>query len=291
MNKQILTYSDFNLHTRNGNKNFSLAFLYGCEKKYNREIILPDYFLWKYLKHPPKIDNSLKGEVVFHTRHDGFDPVYVDEFFEVNKDKSIEINLSPNYQTERWWEHCKDYVLERFEFKEEELNKIKQQYSEHLSKKTIGISLRLGTDFTEDKGFFQLPYSFYTDCLDKYFPTWKTDYNVVIFSDNIEEAKTIFNGYGFYYAEPNNTYIKIYDENNYHSPKAVNHLMLGSLMDNFIIGNSTFSWWVAYLSQHRKGNKEGKVICCGRNLDNHYLERTKNDYDYYPQNWIKYEAN
>lgn len=281
----ILTSNEFTLHTRIGNKLFNLAFLLGCVKKYDRQLILPDYFLFKYLKNKIEINNEIKGENTFHFRHDGFDPVYVDEFFEQNKNNSINLALNPYCQSERWWEHCRDYVLEMLEFKKEEVDKVKEQYKDFFDKSTIGISIRLGTDFTGDKGFFQISHNWYIDVLNTQFPNWREEYNVIIFSDNIAEAQSIFKKYPFKYAEQNKTYILQYDSEHYHSEKAMNHLILGSLMDNFISSNSTFSWWCSYLSKNRRDNKEGKVICSGRNFDNHYLEKSKN-IDYYPKDWI-----
>lgn len=271
----MITYTDFPYHTRLGNKLFNYAFMLGCEKKYNQELILPDYYLWKYLKNPPKIGNE-KGEVTFHFRHDGYDPEYVDEFFE--KNRSVNINLTPCGQSERWWEHCVDYVKERLEFKQEEIDKVKKQY-DFFDKETIGLSIRLGKDYKGDMNFYQVPNEWYINAISHFFD-WH-DYNIVVFSDNINEAKEIFKDYNFKYAEPNNTHIRVYDQNNFHQDPT-NHLILGSLMDNFIIGISTFSWWQAYLS------KSDKIICTGKNFENHYKKIMKNK-DYYPERFIVYQ--
>lgn len=287
MNK-LLTYSLFGQHLRLGNFLFSYSNLLGMVKKYNRELVLPDYYLWKYLCHKPLIDNQAKGEVTFHYEHDGFNPVYMDNFFKENEGKSIEVNLNPYGQHERAWEHCKNYVLEMLEFDTVEVQKVNNQYSDFFNKPTIGISIRLGTDFTGDKGFYQISHQWYIDVLNTHFPNWREEYNVIIFSDNITKAQDIFRKYPFKYAEQNKTYILQYDSEHYHSERAMNHLILGSLMDNFISSNSTFSWWCSYLSKNRKDNKEGKVICSGKNFANHYLEKSKN-IDYYPKDWVIHE--
>jgi hypothetical protein len=291
MPKQILTYSDFGKHLRLGNFLYSYYMLLKYSKKYNRDLILPDYYLWNYLKNNPfKVNNEMKADTVFHFDGDRPETAYIDKFFEENIDEHIEINLNPYCQSELIWLDYKDYIIEMMEFKEEEISKIKEQYSNILSKKTIGISIRLGTDFTGDRNFFQISHKWYIAALNKFFPTWKKEYNVCIFSDNIETAKVLF-GTEFYYAEPNNSYILKYDSEHFHTPKAINHLILGSLMDNFIVSNSTFSWQMAYLSQNRKNNKEGLVICSGKNFANDYYEKSQNNNTYYPSNWIKYEEN
>src|SRR6185437_3870308 len=219
--KDIITSNQFNLHTRIGNKLFNYAFLLGCVKKYNREIVLPSYFLFDSLQNPPIINNDSKGEITLHCRHDGFDPQYVDEFFEINKGKSVELNLSPFFQSQRWFEHCIPYVEEMLQFKPEVITKVKEKYAFLLQKPTIGISLRLGTDFTGDSGFFKPKYTWYIEALNHHFPNWRTTHQVVVLSDNIELAKTIFKDYPFMYAESNQTYILKYDSDHYHSPKAI----------------------------------------------------------------------
>lgn len=286
---KLLTYNEFPLHTRIGNKLFNYGFLQGCVVKYDRELIMPDYFLWDFLKEKPEIDNNAKGEVIFHHLTDRFDPGYYDKFFEENRDKSVNINLNPFSQMERTWEHCKDYFLEMLKFKDEKIEEVREQYKGFFDKPTIGMSIRLGTDYTHSKDFIQIPAQWYIYCLDKYFPNWREQYTVVCFSDNIELAKAIFKNYPFKYASANKTYIMKFDEKHFHDGKAaMNHLILGYLMDNFVIGCSTFSWWMAYLSQNRVGNFEGKVICSNRNFDGVYA-KTMQNIDYYPQSFVKQE--
>lgn len=290
MNKQILTYQMFGKHLRLSNMLYQYFFLLYCEQKYNREIILPDYYLWKYLKHPPKIANDIKGEEVFHFPDDSICKDYVEEFFIKNKDKSIEINLNPFAQSFSWTNEIRDYTLHKMEFKDEEVDKIKNQYKHFLDKPCIGISIRLGKDFVDNGNFYIPSKEFYIGALNKYFPNWKTEYNVVVFSDNIKEAQEyVFPDQDFKYAEYNKTHIQLFDSQHYHSEHSMNHLILGSLMNNFIISASTFSMFQGFFCQHRKDNKEGVIIHSGKNLINEYLQNTKNNDNYYPQNWIKYE--
>lgn len=284
----LLTMNEFPLHTRLGNKLFNFAGLLGMVKKYNRRLVLPDYYLWKFLKNEVETDNNIKGNVIFYYKTDKFDPVYMDDFFSKNKEKSININLNSAGQHERAWEHCKEYILKMLEFKDEEVNRIRKKYKDILAKKTIGVSIRLGKDMVDSKDFYRIPHKWFIDSLNKYFPNWNTEYHVVCFSDNINEAKEIFRDYPFHYAEYNKSHILKYDKDNFHTEKSIDHLILGYLMDNFIISQSTFSWWQAYLCKSRKGNNEGKIIHSGRNFDGEFL-KTMENIDYYPTDWIKNE--
>jgi len=77
------------------------------------------------------------------------------------------------------------------------------------------------------------------------------DYNFLIFSNDIEYAKTQLEGDNVYFVEP-----KGIDSYSYTSSEK-DDLALLSLCDHHIITNSTYSWWGAYLS--KSPNK--KIIC------------------------------
>lgn len=282
----MITYREFGLHNRIGNYLYQYAFLLNCTKRYNEKFIVPSYFLWPYLKQCPQIsDNPPKEDIRFHFRHDGFDPVYVDEFFKENKEKNIEINLNPYCQTERIWEDNISFILESLQFKDEYIQQTRVKYKEFFDKPTIGLSIRLGKDYRDSKDFYILPYEWYIKALEKYFPDFRENYNVVVFSDNIEEAKKIFERYNFKYSEHNNSHVLKYDKEYFHTEKSIDQLILSTFMDNFLIASSTYSWWCAYLSN---ANKTGKIIHCGKNFAGKYLEIMKN-IDYYPPRWEKFE--
>lgn len=285
----MITYSQFGLHNRAGNYLFQYSGLLRVAKKHGMNLVLPDYYLWKFFKNQPNISNIVKGDNLFHFRNDGLDLEFVDEYFSTHKDKSVEVNLNPYLQSEKWFLDEKDYILEMLKFKEEEVDKIKEQYKQHLSKKTIGIGVRLGIDYKTSRDFFQIPYRWFLQALETNFPTWRDTHQVIIFSDNIEQAKLLFKDKGFLYAEHNQTSVMRYDKEHFHSEKAANHLIFGSLMDNFITPQSTFSWWQSWLCQNREGNTEGKIIHSGQNFAGGYLQVMKNlTSDYYPESWTLY---
>lgn len=285
----MIKYNEFGHHAiRLGNWLWQYAFILGASKKYGEDFELPYYRLFDYLENKPKITENKEFDVLFHFPHDGFCPIEVDKFFDENKGKVININLNPYAQSHRWWEHCHDYIFEMLKFKKESIDKIKEQYKEYFNKNTIGIGIRLGTDYTNSRDFKQIPHSWYIDSLEKFFPEWREGYNVIIFSDNIQLAKDIFKDYPFLYAEYNKTHILKYTPEFFHNiDAAINHLILGSLMDNFIIPMSTFSVWQAHLCQNREGNNNAKIIHTGENFDGEYLRTMKNlTIDYYHPSWI-----
>lgn len=277
----MITFNNFGLNViRLGNKLFFYSYIISIAKKFNRDFSLPDYFLWKYLKNPPNI-SPLIGEIPFYPKDDSFDPEYICDFFNKNFEKSIDIKTA--CQTELSFEDCIDEIIYRLEFKEEYISEIKSQYSDFLKKPTIGIGIRLGHDMIGNPNFYNIPHNWYIDSLNKYFNEWEQNYNIVVFSDNINEAKEIFKEYPFFYAESNDTHLFTIGDDN--SEKGMNHLILGSLMNNFIISQSTFSWWQAWLCKNNPNNISPKIIHCNENFSGYYLETMKNK-DYYPNSWI-----
>ena len=65
---------------------------------------------------------------------------------------------------------------------------------------------------------------------------------------------------------------------------AIEQLVLGSKCDDFVISNSTFSWWTAWL-----GEKENsKVIRPLKNFRGDFAKK-KIDIDYFPERWISFD--
>ena len=98
------------------------------------------------------------------------------------------------------------------------------------------------------------------------------DYNFLIFSNDIEYAKTQLEGDNVYFVEP-----KGIDSYSYTSSEK-DDLALLSLCDHHIITNSTYSWWGAYLSKSL--NK--KIICPTNWLKGPSFMNG----NHFPSNWI-----
>ena len=267
-------------HLRLGNWLFLFTGLNYLAKHSNNEIVLPEYFLWDYLKNLPNVTEDQNYDIEYSflsTKYSNDKKENFIEFFKLNNDKIINILGYPGLQSEKWFIDDVDYIKNILEIKEEKIKEVKTRYKDFFTKPTIGIGVRRG-DFVGHKCFYQIPETWYEDTLKKEFPNY-LDYNIIIFSDNIEWCKNYYNGKNFLFAESNNTYIQ---HSNEYLNDPMDQFILGTLCDNFIGGSSTFSWWQMW---YVKNFNNGKVIHSGKNL-------AGNCYDlfhcphYYPENWI-----
>ena len=275
----------FGEHLRLGNFLSQFAANLKLSLVHNTQASYPGwYYLWKYLENPP-ITHSVEpkyGEIIRPMAW-GWTQEEEDYINGLDYTKDVTFALNHFRQSAKWFEGYEKEVYDslrptnktvRFLF-----GKHKQCFSE---KPTIGLGIRLG-DFEGHGDFFQIPYSWYTDVLDAEFPDWKEDYQVVVFSDDIIKAKRIFQHFPFYYTDFNDTASHREGFKFYHGD-ASEQFFLGTMMDNFICGNSSFSWWQSYIV----GYKGGKIVHCGE-VFRGKAKQERDISNYYHPTWVKLE--
>lgn len=277
-------YSEmFGQHLRLGNFLSQFAANLKLSLVHNTQASYPDwYYLWKYLENPP-ITHSVEPEYgeIIRPMAWGWSQEEEDYINGLDYSKDVTFALNHFRQSAKWFEGYEQEVLLSLC---PNLGTIEFLMSKHpqcfTGKQTIGLGIRLG-DFEGHGDFFQIPYSWYTDVLDLEFPNWREDYLVVVFSDDIPKAKRIFQHFPFYYTDFNDTASHREGFKFYHGD-ASEQFFLGTMMDNFICGNSTFSWWQAF----HVGYKGGKVVHCGEVFRG--KRKQENDIThYYPSDWVK----
>lgn len=288
-----MIYSElFGQHLRLGNFLFQYASNLKLSLVHNTQASYPDwYYLWKYLENPPitHLEEPKYGEIIRPMAW-GWTQKEEDYINSLDYTKDVTFALNHFRQSYKWFEGYEREVWNSFKIKQEEIEKVQEKYSylfnydlRSAKPSTIGISIRLG-DFVGHGDFFQIPTEWYIKALEK-FLHWK-ERKVVVFSDHIEKAKELFKGKGFYFTEPNNTHTHAEEFKHYHSEKAAEQFILGTLMDDWIIGNSSFSWWVAWLATYNK--PWSKVVHCGEVFRG--KKKQENDIThYYHPSWIKVE--
>ncbi len=147
------------------------------------------------------------------------------------------VSLQGYFQTEKYFKDIEEEIREDFAFKNEISVPCKHKMSqiEH----PIALHIRRGDFLINSGNHYNLGLDYYESALN-YFDTDRT---VIIFSDDPDWCKEqeLFADDRFLVSEGNNSYTD---------------LCLMTLCSDFIIANSSFSWWGAWLSK-----VVDKVVC------------------------------
>lgn len=283
----MILYKLWGQHLRLGNWLFLYSGLSSLIKDTNHKLCLPNYFLWDYLENSIEIDNGIDGYSDFTFRQTNYsdeEKKYLTEYFKDNENSNINIGISSNLQSEKWFIENLEYVKNILKIKDSKINEVKSKYSIFFDKPTIGIGIRRG-DFINHHCFYQIPDDWYIKVLKEEFPDYQ-NYNVIIFSDDIDWCKDYYRNENFLFSEPNNTHTHSDNFKHYHN-NPMEQFILGILCDNFIGGSSTFSWWQMW---YVKNFNNGKVFHCGENLTGNCARDYYNP-DFYPNDWILKQIN
>ena len=181
---------------------------------------------------------------------------FEEKFFNISP--STNVSLWGFFQTEKYFKHIEDDVRKDLTFKDEIVSPC-QELVETVDT-PISLHIRRG-DFIINAGNHPpLGLDYYEKALKEF----DDDRNVIIFSDDTKWCKEqkLFESDRFIFAEDNDQF---------------NDMCLMSLCNDFIIANSTFSWWGAWL-----GNR-GKVIAPKKWFGPNLNHDTK---DLYCDGWI-----
>jgi hypothetical protein len=158
---------------------------------------------------------------------------FEEKFFKMPS--STNVCLWGFFQTEKYFKHIEKQIRKDFTFRDD----IKDECDDLIKQFTnpIALHIRRGDFIWNNKNHPPLSLDYYKSALEFF----DSDREVIIFSDDTEWCKEqeLFTDDRFAVAEGGDQY---YD------------MCLMTMCDDFIIANSTFSWWGAWL-----GNR-GKVI-------------------------------
>ncbi len=239
-----------------GNQLFQVASTIAIAKRNGHGYCFPDWKMNSYFKNPLPL-------------------IPQDEEFNWEKIKEQQFNFyqwnvaEGNFSLDGWFQTEKYFldlnIKEIFSFKKEYEDELLAKYHHLFTKPTVLISVRRG-DFVDNKYYFQTSYRFYFTALLKHFPDFE-NYNFIFTSDNIGYCKKHFSFL------PNSYFLE--------DLSAVEQLCLAKNFDHFVISNSTFSWWIAWL-----GEKENsQIICPEKNFDGIYSDQY-DESDYFCERWI-----
>lgn len=264
----MITFNEFGFLGRLGNQLFQYSSILGFCRKYNCDYLLPnwkyvDYFEGKFNLGSVNVDVTIR-ERSFHYTPEAYDSC-ADLF------QSSNVDLIGYWQTEKYWLHCKDEIFRNLNFKKEFEFTIAKNARQSIcpdlfDKPVIAVHVRRG-DYVNHPCYHNLSIEYYCDALDMY-GDWRNKFNVLFFSDEISWCENYFKGF------KNCFFVKDLNE--------IESLCLMTLCTHYIIANSSYSWWGAYLGQNKS---HGTVI---RPI-NHFegdLKRDNNIKDLYPEDWV-----
>ena len=192
---------------------------------------------------------------VVNERHFHFD----EELFKMCPDH---VDLRGYFQTEKYFKHIENDIRKDFSFKDEILNPCKEMIES--VENPIALHVRRGDYIKNAENHFNLPSVYYEAALSKF----DANRNVIVFSDDPV------------WCHDEGTFV---DDRFIISENEDNRvdLCLMSLCDDFIIANSSYSWWGAWLST----NKDKTVIAPAQWFGKTGYTKDHNTKDLIPNDW------
>lgn len=161
---------------------------------------------------------------------DGYSPLPNKSLLE-----SRDFYLQGYFQSEKYFSKYKNEILHDFTFKASVVDKCRPMAKEILeSSDSTCLHVRLG-DYVKNPVYGVTTPSYYREAISQ-LKKIKPNAQIFLFSDEPAKAKEILELTDNVICIPND-----YDEQQ--------SMYLGSLCKNFIISNSSFSWWMQYLSK------------------------------------------
>ena len=204
-------------------------------------------------------------EVELHDSHD-----FCEDLF---KECPNHVTLNGYFQTEKYFKNAEKLIRLDFRFKKNIIEEVSKHFGNYLKKKPVSILVR---DFNPEFDYpncennhINIPMEYYKKCID----VLGEHRTYIICSNNIDMCKQqdVFQGDNFIFNEviPDSIYKAHFD------------LCLISSCQDFIISNSTFGWWGAWL-----GTGKGKRVLIPTPWYGPGLSHI-NTNDLYPDGWEK----
>ena len=256
---------DFGKNGRLGNQLFQYASMLGLGHTNNMAVMLPYWKYAGYFNIPfPSDFNGYSGENVTRV---------TEKSFEWDRDL-VPISFAPNRNNV----FVKGYLQSPYYFREIDVKnfnlKFRPSFKEEvwrkhrhiLCKPTIAVHIRRG-DYVGNPNYHYLPFDYYDYVLKSVIDV--EGHNVIYFSDDIDYCKTHTGG------ESDTVFFAEGTE--------IEDLCLMTLCDHFVLSNSTFAWWGAYLGE----KSHSKIIRPKQYFAGDLASNSLKDF--YPEHWKYYD--
>jgi hypothetical protein len=267
-----------------GNNLFQLATVYNLHKKYGYELILPSSVdrggIEKYNQSTElEISSLLENEFVYDDTKSHSINKYIHHDYYLNS-TDFSYREIPNEDNLNYFGYFQSPLYfsdvdipTEFKLKSQKVEEIKTTYESLFTKKNISLHYRLGGDRVSSRMQYfhkNVSLEYYSRALNQINEYNREEYNILVFSDNIQLCKE--------YLSPLNYEFTFIDNKN----NNVLDFIMMSLCDINIVGNSTFSWWSAFMNQ----NRNSKVIVTEQEWFGPGYKHF-NLKDVFPKLWIK----
>ena len=236
-----------------GNNLFQLATTYSIAKRNNFDLVLSKecdvrhtskyYGQPDYLEIPTLLENNFVYKDSLELNNTHYHSDYITEKFEYNEINELDDTIYYGYfQSDKYFNDFD--ITNEFILNKKILKEVQDKYNELFNKRTIALHYRLSGDRIEEhiqEYHKTVSKEYYEKSLELVNYDYKSD-NVLVISDNIELSKDILQNDNYIYIDNQKDIFKDF--------------ILMTLCDDNIVGNSTYSWWGAYLNK----NKNKKVI-------------------------------
>ena len=257
------------------NQMFQYAALKGIARNTGADICIPYYDqavddgIGNMLR--TELFDSFDLDVKRQLLNNGHAPVVSERFFHFDEELfklcPDHVSLQGYFQTEKYFKHIEDEIRNDFTFNAGIADPCKEMIES--VENPIALHVRRGDYIKNAENHFNLPIEYYDAALSKF----DDDRNVIVFSDDPLwcHDEGIFGDDRFIISENDDNRVD---------------LCLMSLCNDFIIANSTYSWWGAWLSSH----KDKKVIAPVQWFGKTGYTKDHNTKDLIPDDWIKISA-
>jgi hypothetical protein len=262
----MIGFNHLGRHGRLGNQMFQYAGLRGIASNCGYEFSIPssnfkdewnDHQLFEAFKLSGLTNIQMVSGPYVQERYFSFD----EELFNNMPDNH---NVYGYLQTEKYFNHIKKEIREDFQFKNDIFSICKEFVNS--VENPIALHVRRGDYLTNSDNHPPCPKEYYDSALSKF----DSNRSVIIFSDDPNWCKKTFDNDRFLVSEGGDN---IFD------------LCMMSLCSDFIIANSSFSWWGSWLSE----NPNKRIIAPSRWFGTGYTANHDTS-DLYCDNWELIDA-
>lgn len=236
----MISFKDLGHKGRIGNILFEGAAAIGLAVRNNDQYVFPPFKESSFFNLKNCFSDNIKYTYRYEEKRFAYDEIPY----------RPDMDISGYFQSYKYWEDCQDLIRYLFT----------SQTPISAIPNSVAIHVRRGDYLTLGKCFNILPMSYYEQAL-----SMIKAKRVLVFSDDIKWCKANFRGSEYTFIEGNEPCID---------------LILMSSVENNIIGNSSFSWWSAWLNKN-----PNKTVIAPKNWFGADLSPTHDTKDLFYPTW------